>query len=362
MAEHRDTCRKGSKIFYEYLDAGWIKDPSVTGTTNIDLGSPSEKVSAMKERYKLQTEKLENYKWVREFARDELIAEKIVEAINNIAPLEVPEYIPKSYDSGKTYALCYGDPHYGVEFSIKGLFGETINEYSPEIFEKRMWDLRDRIYELVNKENITTLNVFDFGDDIDGCLRVSQLFKLRYGVVDSTIKYAAFISNWLNELTKFVNVNFQMVVDGNHSQLRMLGQPKNTFKDDNMSKVIAAFIREHLSKNPNFSFIQNPTGLIFDRLSNYNIVGIHGEVKNMESTLREMSKTYGVDINYLIGGHIHHKKGEEIAMDTEVINLPSIMGMDDYSLSLNKSAHAAAKLMCFEKGCGKAIDYYIKLN
>ena len=25
--EHRDTIRKGAKLFYEYLEAGWIKNP-----------------------------------------------------------------------------------------------------------------------------------------------------------------------------------------------------------------------------------------------------------------------------------------------------------------------------------------------
>ena len=36
--------------------------------------------------------------------------------------------------------LVFGDEHYGAEFELKGLFGEIINSYSPEIFEKRMID------------------------------------------------------------------------------------------------------------------------------------------------------------------------------------------------------------------------------
>ena len=49
-----------------------------------------------------------------------------------------------------------------------------------------------------NYPNIDILNVFSMGDFSDGILRVSQLMKLRYGVVDGTIKYADFISNKLN--------------------------------------------------------------------------------------------------------------------------------------------------------------------
>ena len=49
---------------------------------------------------------------------------------------------------------------------------------------------------IVQKENIDTLNAFSMGDFHDGIIRISQLMKLRYGVVDGTIKYADFISNW----------------------------------------------------------------------------------------------------------------------------------------------------------------------
>ncbi len=141
----------------------------------------------------------------------------------------------------------YGDEHFGIEYELKGLFGDIINAYSPEIFEERMWDLFNQTVEIIDKENIDTLHVFNMGDFKDGILRVSQLMKLRYGVVDGTIKYADFISNWLNELTKYVRVKYQST-NGNHSELRMLGQPKGTFTEDNMGKVVAEFIKNSIKK------------------------------------------------------------------------------------------------------------------
>ena len=316
-----------------------------------------------KELKKVQTEKLEYNRWLREEARDELIADYIVNAIKNLTPLDIPTAIPY-VDNEKSFPLCYSDTHYGVEFSIKGLFGEVINEYSPEIFERRMWSLFYKVSDIIEKEGIKTLHIYDFGDSIDGLIRVSQLWKLRYGIVDSTIKYSEFISNWINEFTKIVNVKFQMVIDANHSQLRMLGQPKNTFKNDNMSKIIAMFIKERLSGNQNFEFIENPTGMIFDNLSGYNILGIHGEIKskNMDDAMKDFSRIYNVKLNYLIGGHLHHGKYEEVGQDYEVLNIPSIIGIDDYSLSLLKASNAGAKLFCFEENNGKSIEYSIKLQ
>ena len=319
-----------------------------------------QKRELLKERTKLQTEKLEYNRWLREEARDELITEKICNAISSLEPLDIPKYIAPVHNT-RAYALCYGDEHYGVEYELKGLFGDIINAYSPDIFEERMWDLFNQTVEIIQKEDIDTLNIFSMGDFSDGILRVSQLMKLRYGVVDGTIKYADFIANWLNEFTKYVRVNFQST-NGNHSELRMLGQPKGTFTGDNMGKVVAEFIKARLKDNPNFTYIENPTGLIYAQLACNTVLGIHGEVKNMKAAIDEFSRIYNVPIQYLLAGHLHHNRTEEVGVNSEVINVGSIIGVDNYSLSLHKTANASAKLLVFEQTRGKVCEYTLKLN
>ena len=318
-----------------------------------------------KEKIKLQTEKLEYNRWLREEARDELIAEKIITAIKELPPLTVPEILPASVE-GRVYGeregcLLIADTHYGVDLKITGLFGETINEYSPEIFEERMWDLLTQVVDICEKEGFTSLNVYDLGDEVDGLLRVSQLWKLRYGVIESTVRYGRFITEWLNELSKHVYVKYQMVKDSNHCQLRMLGQPKNTFKDENMSYIITDKILDRLENNPNFHFIQNPTGYIFDNIVGYNVLGIHGEVKNLEQAIKEFSKTYSVNIDFLIAGHKHHKDSSNVGINSDVIGVPSVIGVDDYSLSLRKTSDPGATLFVLERGKGNVLEYNIKL-
>ncbi len=313
-----------------------------------------------KAKVKLQTEKLEYSRWLREEARDELITEKICDAITSLSPVNSPDYIKPKHNS-RGFVLVYGDEHFGVEYELKGLFGDIINSYSPEIFKRRMWHLLNQTIEIIQKENIDTLHVFNMGDFNDGILRVSQLMKLRYGVVDGTIEYANFISNWLNELTKYVRVKYQSV-NGNHSELRMIGQPKNTFTEDNMGKIVSEFVKTRLKNNPNFSYIENPTGFIYAQVACNTILGIHGEVKNMKIAIDDFSRIYNVPIQYLLAGHLHHNKTEEIGINSEVINVGSIIGVDDYSLSLRKTANASAKLLVFEQTNGKICEYILKLN
>ena len=357
-SQYRDesSYRKPCKYARDYYEAG------VFGNSEDEYLKRLQKEKSEIEKIKIQvqTEKLELHRWKREDARDELLVEKICNAISSLPSLNIPQHIPTTHNN-RAYALCFGDEHYGAEYELRGLFNDILNAYSPEIFEKRMWDLFDQTIEVIQKEDIDVLNVFSMGDFGDGALRISQLMKLRYGVVDGTIKYADFISNWLNELTKYVQVKYQST-NGNHTELRMLGQPKGTFVEDNMGKVVSEFIKARLKDNPNFEYIENPTGYIYAELVGNPILGIHGEVKNMTNAIREFSSIYGIHIKYLLAGHLHHNKSEEVGVNQEVINIGSIIGVDNYSLSLRKTSNASAKLLVFEQDKGKTCEYTFKLN
>lgn len=351
---------------YRVMQQAWDDVFSVQKFSNEQTEALQEhKRELEKEKIKLQTEKLEYNRWLREEARDELICERICNAIKALPPLEIPTILP-AHISGRISGnregcLLIADPHYGVDLKITGLFGETINEYSPEIFESRMWNLLTQVIDICEKEGFTSLHVYDLGDEVDGLLRVSQLFKLRYGVIESTVRYGRFITEWLNELSKHVYVKYQMVKDSNHCQLRMLSQPKNTFKDENMSYIIAEKIMDRLENNPNFEFIQNPTGYIFDNVVGYNVFGCHGETKSMEQAIKDFSRTYRVDIDFMVGGHQHHQNSSNIGIQSDIISAPSIIGIDDYALSLNKTSDPGATLFVLEQNRGKVMEYNIKL-
>lgn len=345
---------------YRLYEDAWNNIFSKNGFTEQQTNEyESQRRELEKERTKLRTEKLEYNRWLREEARDELICEKICSAVRASSSLVAPRPIIIN-KSSKSAVLAFGDEHYSAEFTIYGLYGEVINSYSPEIFEQRMWDLFYQTVDIIQKENITTLHVFALGDFTDGILRCGQLMKLRYGVVEGTVKYANFIANWLNELTKYVKVKYQMVY-GNHSELRMLGQPKGTFKEENTGMFVREMIKTYLENNPNFEMIINPTGLIFDNIEGLNVLGIHGEVKNMENAIKDFSNTYNTNISILIGGHMHHYKAETVGVNKDVINVPSIIGIDDYSMSLNKTSNSGAVLFCIEENKGVTLEYKIKL-
>ena len=317
-----------------------------------------------KERKKLQTEKLEYNRWLRENARDEMITEQIVNAVRSLEPLTIPKIRTVKENTVKEGILVLSDCHYGVEFDIKGLFGETLNAYSPEIFEQRMWYLFNKVCDIIEKEQLDTIHIWECGDSIDSILRLtSQLMKLRYGILESTVKYANFLAEWLNRLSEKVNIKLQIVKRSNHCQLRICGAPKNAFPDEDMSVVITEIIKSRLENNSNIEIIENPTGYPFQLIcGEYNVLAIHGEVKDLGKAIDDFGRSYKMPIDYLIGGHKHHRENIETGIDCEAISVGSIIGVDSYGLSLNKTSNASATFLVFEEGLGKSVQYDIKLQ
>ena len=347
---------RAAKRFYEAGVFNNLSEDTYVAQLN------ESKRELQKEKIKLQTEKMEYSRWLREDARDEMIAEKFAEAIRATQPIRFPDVIRDSFtnDENRSGVLLFSDAHYGCEYRIVGLRGEVINEYSPEIFEKRMNDLLQQAINIALTEDLKEIRVYELGDSSDGLLRVGQLTKLRYGVVEQAVRYANYIANWLNELSKYVVVKFQMVF-GNHTELRFFNQKKGSFKDENTGLFIREIIKAKLDGNPNFVMEINPSGLIFDEIQGYNILGIHGEVKNMGQALKDFSVTYGVDIDILVGGHKHHLSEETIGVDKETVVVPSIIGIDDFAISLNKTSRPGASFLVIKRGKGIITEHRIKL-
>ena len=238
IIEAVDTTRKGAKLLNEYVDAGWtLKPPSSKDGFEFN-DSLNDELELRKERMKIQTEKVEMNRNLRELARDEMMVEKIHDAITTLPPLDNPKYIEPERNI-RSYLLTIADCHFGIEFKVKDFFGNIVNEYSPEIFKSRMMELYSYVIDTIERENINELNVWLMGDEINGILKLnSQLMQLRYGIVESAILYAEFMATWLNALSEHARIKLQIVRNSNHNQLRICGAPKNAFPDENMGYVI----------------------------------------------------------------------------------------------------------------------------
>jgi hypothetical protein len=298
---------------------------------------------------------------LRQEAREEYFWELLSDGISKLKPLQIPKFKIEEKTTDTSPILLISDQHYGTEFQINGLeFGEILNEYSISIFERRMWNLLEKTIVFLEKENYKHLDVFSLGDELDGMIRIGQLMSLKYGVVDSCLMYADFMSNWLNELSKMIHVRYFSTA-GNHTMLRLLDNKKESFPNENMQKVIDRFIELQTKNNPNLTVCKNNTDKIFTKIQGSNILGIHGEEKSAEQALKDFSNIYGKELNYIFYGHKHHSHSETVGFCKGTIGVGSIMGTDDFAIRIKTASNPSATYCIFENSHGKVQENIINL-
>ena len=313
------------------------------------------KIELEKERKKKQTINVEFNKLLRESAREELFYESMERAIRERPLYKVAPPLKINHNN-KDGILAMSDFHYGREVSIKGLNGKIINEYNNDIFKKRMHDLLSQTIDICLDRGIEHLHVMNLADCIDGILRVSQLRSLQTGVIDSVIEFCEFLAEWLNALSSYVTIDYYQCW-GNHDEIRMLTGKKGDFPHENVNKIIMKFLELSLSNNTNVVIHNEDLPYIYFDICESKVFGYHGEDKNLPKTLKWFEDIYGVNIDYIIGGHLHSQSLETVGMgsysDKQAIRIPSICSIDDYSMSLHSSSRAGANIFIFEEGKGK---------
>ena len=313
------------------------------------------KIELEKERKKKQTINVEFNKLLRESAREELFYESMERAIKERPLYKVAPPLKINHNN-KDGILAMSDFHYGREVSIKGLNGEIINEYNNNIFKKRMHDLLSQTIDICLDRGIEHLHIMNLADCIDGILRVSQLRSLQTGVIDSVIEFCEFLAEWLNALSSYVTIDYYQCW-GNHDEIRILTGKKGDFPHENVNKIIMKFLELSLSNNTNVVVHNEDLPFIYFDICGSKVFGYHGEDKNLPKTLKWFEDIYGVNIDYIFGGHLHSQSLQTVGMgsyaDKQAIRIPSICSIDDYSMSLHSSSRAGANIFIFEEGKGK---------
>lgn len=319
-----------------------------------------------KERKKIQTINLEYNQYVRDISRFELFNEKIKEAIDNMPALIFSNTIQDKFNSKQTAVLCISDAHNGVEINMQTVFNEPINIYSPDILKKRLNKLADTVIkDYKNNFNYKKLIVFDLGDGIQNILRLSDIAKLKTGVIDSVLQYAEMISQFLNKIQNELNIQIEFsCLGGNHSELRLISTGRN-WESENLGKVIREFIALRLKDNQNIK-VDPYSDFSFKQIEGINILAIHGD--DSKKNINEISyweQYHNITIDILLMGHFHHQEqislGYSPTSDKEIIIVPSLIGIDEFSRKNRKLARAGAKFILFEDN-NKTWEKVIYLN
>lgn len=322
-------------------------------------------IELKKERYKLQTLRHDLNKTVRETSRSELKIEEFMQELKNMHTLELPEFkVLKPQNIDREYVLGFADVHFGKEFI------SMTNEYSIDETHNRFNKLMCEVVDIIEEKNINKLHILGLGDLVEGaCLRINQLNKLKIGITQQTIQFMRFLVKWLSDLSEFVEIVYYATTYSNHSQIRPFGTKANQFEDEDVEKIIFAYIQDMLKNNDRINIIESEGKDIIFKLFDFNIIANHGhKIKNINKYLGDISSKYKIFFDYGFFAHTHHSdiktigEGQSGNNNCEIIKVPSIMGTDEYADDLLVGAKAGAVLIEFTESQGKRVTYDIILN
>ena len=315
-----------------------------------------------KEKIQIQTANIERNRINRAESRHKMYYQYVGTVIQS---LPMPDFRPlySDFENKVEYLVTLADVHYGANFKSEN------NEYSPTIARERFEHLSARIVSFVQSHKLRRIHIVSLGDLVQGVLRVSDLKINDSSVVKAVVEISRLVALFLNEISAYVMVEYYHSPTANHTQIRPLGTKASEIADEDLEYVIGNYIKDLCANNDRITvhladegkqYIEIP---IFD----YDIVAMHGhQIKNIETSVRDMSMLKRTFIDYLILGHFHNGKEipsfESSCYDTEVLVSPSFIGSDPYSDSIMKSAKASVKIYGFDEIYGHNETHKIILN
>jgi hypothetical protein len=360
-SQYRDESayRKAVKYARDFYEAG------VFGVNDDEYLNQirKEKEEIRKERIKLQTVNIERNRVDRGESRQEFYYEYVSSVIEALPVPEFRQLFENRDEDVINYLVCLSDLHYGASFKSEN------NEYSPAIFKERLEYLSERIYDFITRKQLSKIHIACLGDTLQGLLRASDLKINDSSVVKATVEISRLIAQFLNSLSEFVKIEYYHVPSANHTQSRPLGTKASEIADEDLEYVISHYIEDLCRYNDriNVKLADEGKQYIEIDIEGFEVLAMHGhQIKNMDTSLKDLSMLRRSFCDYLILGHFHNGKeipsAEGCCHDTEILVCPSFVGSDPYSDSIMKGSKAAVKIYGFDELYGHTETYKIILN
>ena len=229
--------------------------------------------------------------------------------------------------------------------------------------------ITSRLISFVEEKSLSRLHIVSLGDMLQGLLRVNDLRINDSTVVKSCVEVSRLIALMLNTLSEYTNVEYYHVPSANHTQIRPLGSKANELMDEDLEYLIGNYIKDLCSMNKriNVHLAEEGKQYIQIDIMGFTIIAMHGhQIKNIETSIRDLSMLYSGFIDYVILGHYHSGKQltsyEGVCHDCEVLVAPSFVGSDPYSDSILKGSKAASCIYGIDYISGQDETYKIIFN
>ena len=322
--EHRDTVRKGSKLLYEYIDAGWVNEPVETE----DNSDNAELIKMRKEKIKLSDARVEYNRLIRQEARKESYADMVKRIIcENVEPINIP--IHYTLFNSSTDLLCHlTDIHCGIEIhNWKNDFDEDILKKRIEKFTSDILDIRG----MHESENCYLV----IGEILSGIIHNNLRLQNNMDLMEQFKFVSELISAMLIRMANHFNHIYVYTTPGNHS--RISPKKEDALDGENMDILLPFYLKARMQNIKNITIYDNtiePEIAMFNIRGN-NVFAAHGHKDSPSSVVQNFTMMFNIKPDIVLLGH-RHTNGLTTVYDTKVIESGCCSGSDNYAVSIRK--------------------------
>ena len=323
-SEHRDTIRKGSKLLYEYLDAGWVHEP-----TEMSISESDEIIRLKKERQKLSDARVEYNRQIRQEARKESYSEMVKRIIcENVEPTDLKVQY-HTFNSNTDLLVHLTDLHTGIEINTwNNKFNQDILKERIEKFTSEILKIRD----LHKSENCYLV----IGEILSGIIHNNLRLQNNMDLMEQFKYVSELISAMLIRIANHFNHIYVYVTPGNHS--RVSPKKEDSLDGDNMDVLLPFYLKAKLQNINNIDICENnidPEIAMFNIRGN-NVFASHGHKDNPASVVQNFTMMFGIKPDIVLLGH-RHLNGLTTVYNTKVIESGCCSGTDQYAMSIRKT-------------------------
>jgi hypothetical protein len=292
-----------------------------------------------KERCRLQDIQREKRNDLRVEARFENLLEVVKDKMDFMPTYEIKEFKHINKNQDKKYAvLQLSDWHCGA------LVDNQFNYYNVDTMVDRATKVRNNALEYCKLHNVTDLVIEINGDMVNGAIHVSSRVESEEGVVQQVITVTDVLARLINSMKPYFNSIKIITTLGNHG--RLTPNKSDSITNENFEMLIPTMLRDKLGDVK----IIDSKGLDFTKyeIDGKIIMVSHGQNDSMTKVISDFSKMFKVVPNEIHLGHTHSYTDINDC-DIKVTVNGSLIGSDDYAVTIRKVTTPSQNLIVYEK-------------
>lgn len=321
--EHRDTVRKGSKLLYEYIDAGWVNEPVET-----EDNDNAELIKMRKEKIKLSDARVEYNRLIRQEARKESYTDMVKRIIcENVEPINIPVHY--TLFNSSTDLLCHlTDIHCGIEIH------NWKNDFDEDVLKKRIEKFTSDILDIRGQHGSENCYLV-IGEILSGIIHNNLRLQNNMDLMEQFKYVSELISAMLLRMANHFNHIYVYTTPGNHS--RISPKKEEALDGENMDIMLPFYLKARMQNVKNIIICDNtiePEIAMFNIRGN-NIFAAHGHKDSPSNVVQNFTMMFNMKPDIVLLGH-RHTNGLTTVYDTKVIESGCVSGSDQFALSIRK--------------------------